>query len=136
MRIGRATAVGDDLVEDTLEFYLRKDRKWMEAMEEAKRGEKKIKTLFFTTLSNSFVFIPPRPATKIAKNSRDSNLKTLATSAVKTADAEKMKASARIMLDFDVVVSTCIGAADAAILTAMGKAENYKPGTSGGGGAI
>ncbi|GMH85877.1 hypothetical protein TrVE_jg3973 [Triparma verrucosa] len=103
LRIGRATAVGDDLVEDTLEFYLRKDRKWMEAMEEAKR------------------------ATKISKNSRDSNLKTLATSAVKSADAEKMKASARIMLDFDVVVSTCIGAADAAILTAMGKAENYKP---------
>ncbi|GMH68221.1 hypothetical protein TrLO_g10143 [Triparma laevis f. longispina] len=103
LRVGRATAISPDLLEDSLEYYLENDKKYSLALANAKK------------------------ATKAAKNSRDKNAKMEATAAVKKADVEKMKAAAKIMENFNVVVSTCIGSADAAILTAQGKAENYSP---------
>ena len=55
-------------------------------------------------------------------------MRLLVADAVKKADTEKIKAAHRIMEGFDVVVSTCIGAADKSILAAMGRSETWKPG--------
>ena len=88
MRVGRVTAISDDLLQDSLEYHLSNDKRCNDALAEAQR------------------------ATQSAKKSKDRNAKAEATDAVKRADAEKIKAAHRIMEGFDAVVCTCIGAAD------------------------